>query len=820
MKLSTIHFDSYKSLMQANIEFTHECMGMVGINESGKSNVLRAIESLSHEHPLTSAAIPKMAKRGSAASVRFVFQLDAHDVDSVVEAINRLNPLSSEDIDAVRKTLGSVTYHVKYDGSKKAESRYFTLDDVCYPAEWRVLKSDAKTIGCSMIIDGNSVAVHTVPIVSAETIAINERLWCCSEELLELREQEMALQRDIHSTALDVSEGEAASKLGSADLTIAAKANSKAGAHSRLREKEAELSKVRAKVQKLAQEVGEFGMASDRAVLEEDVEDLSIRLTELREVMTPLEDERKTLEALEARDEAQQNQFNKLTKEVAAKGREAQQIQKTLKASRDRLEAMKEPLSEKYVDDRKVLARRFGDLLAPALEERIPPVVFWTHSKDYILKGDTEYSVILEAESLDEISRPLVNLFRIGLGADSLDELKDLIHEIQTSPSLRSRYNGVLDQEINEYLASVWPDYDQRIRVALEQERVLVQFFDPSSRFPGFYEMHERSQGCQTFISFLLTVGAEAKQGVIHDTILLLDEPETHLHPTGVRYMLTELLKAAGRGNRVLFATHSTDMIDKECLERHLIVEKRRERTTIKPSSKDRIGYFMQEEVLYGAINTPAGRPETKKFNFVAEGDGDIRLLETWYRQVLSPEDQPFNPEAVSFYHGGKCSDMIGYFERSPIQLGSKWIFVLDGDAPAKNLSQCLHRLYGNYIDTDIFIYHYKGEKADHCELEDLLPSDLLSKALNSACAKCGVDQVRLKADAPASHMLNQLASSVSQAAPGFKAAVKEAVNGEISSLLGEQVSGQSLANLAPKYSSWFLGVISDLRGKSQGSGR
>ena len=245
--------------------------------------------------------------------------------------------------------------------------------------------------------------------------------------------------------------------------------------------------------------------------------------------------------------------------------------------------------------------------------------------------------------------------------------------------------------------------------------------------------MQERSQGCQTFISFLLTIGAEAKQGVIRDTVLLLDEPETHLHPSGVRFMLQELIKAAQNGNKVIFATHSIFMIDRDCYNRHVIVTKEKEQTNIRPSRRDRIGFFMQEEVLYSAldINLNKDFDSTNRYNFVFEGNGDAMLFHHFYGP-LGKRGQPFDLDMTSFYQGGKCSSIKKYFTSRPIQLGSLWVFILDSDKPADELKDFFQGKYRKFINDFIFIFQYakEGSAEKGIQLEDMLPEEILKQAI------------------------------------------------------------------------------------------
>jgi hypothetical protein len=67
MQLKTVHFDAYKSLLNSQLDFSHQCLALVGINESGKSNVLAALASISPKNPITRLDSPRMARELSTA---------------------------------------------------------------------------------------------------------------------------------------------------------------------------------------------------------------------------------------------------------------------------------------------------------------------------------------------------------------------------------------------------------------------------------------------------------------------------------------------------------------------------------------------------------------------------------------------------------------------------------------------------------------------------------------------------------------------------------------------------------------------------------
>ena len=109
------------------------------------------------------------------------------------------------------------------------------------------------------------------------------------------------------------------------------------------------------------------------------------------------------------------------------------------------------------------------------------------------------------------------------------------------------------------------------------------------------YEVDQRSDGFRQFISILLNLSIESNQDILKNALILMDEPETHLHPSGQSYLLEELLKIS-QNNVVVFATHSVFLIDKQNVDRHFSVTKRENITHIAQIEKDNP---FEEEVLY-----------------------------------------------------------------------------------------------------------------------------------------------------------------------------------------------------------------------------
>jgi len=204
--------------------------------------------------------------------------------------------------------------------------------------------------------------------------------------------------------------------------------------------------------------------------------------------------------------------------------------------------------------------------------------------------------------------------------------------------------------------------------------------------------------------------------------------------------MLNEL-RNISKNNQVVYATHSNHMIIRDNYDQHLIVKKEKDETKVRQSQRKRIGYFMQEEVLYDAmgVDLSTDLSTIQDFNFVFEGLGDVIVFKHFYENTLKAEDRPFKLKNTKFYQGGKCSDIKKAFQNRPIQLGTKWIFIIDSDKPAEELKKFLTGKYKHYINKDIFVFQYPKTNLEG-ELEDILPDDIITQSYCESFDKLNID--------------------------------------------------------------------------------
>ncbi len=716
MLLNKIYFEAFKSLLKKELEITQNCIGFVGVNESGKSNVLEAIRVLGDERKLEMSDTPRMAKENHPKLI-FQFGLSAEENKSLEKVIKNILKEYVEIENELLPANINIKYNVIYDRNENKEKRYFDLPEIKLDKNYYYL-IPSKTVNEYQVKTENGYKeLNESIIITKKEIKLTEEIEKKAEELHEYDMKLINIKRELESTTI-TDENNKDDNNGQKEIVE----------NKYIAEKNAEMNKIIDKINTLKEELKDYRNIELLKNVQKDIEEYQTTINSETVNKQDLLEKINTLE--NSQNEAQNKQLIDFRNKLKKVEQSITIIQQKLNTANKKYELLNEKITTKYSDDKSLVYEYIKEPITEYLKSILPNVIYWKYNDNYLLSSEVAFDEILSKNSISDISRPLFNVFRIGLGINTIDELKNKIIETQEESNERSRISKKLTTGINAFLKSIWKDYNQDLSITLEKERLRVEVFDPKKEDASYYAMIERSQGCQTFISFLMTIGAEAKHGVLENTVLLLDEPETHLHPSGAKYMLEELIKIASN-NIVLFATHSIFMIDRKNYNRHIILKKENELTEIKPAFSDRIGYFMQEEVLYTAldINLNKDFDSTNINNFVFEGDGDAYLFEYFYNNILNKTEIPFKKEESNFYHGGKCNDIQHYLISKPIQLGTKWIFILDSDKPADALRKFIEGKYKKYTESDIFIYQYHSESIRNAELEDILPNEVKKNA-------------------------------------------------------------------------------------------
>lgn len=752
MELQRVYFHAFRSLLNKDLEIRTNCIGFVGTNESGKSNLLDAIYVMSGDLSLSRTDAPKMARdtRDNSPYISYIFKLDNKEREIVENVVNQWRDNNTIIEDELVPQDCSISYHVRLSGDNV--DRWFEIEHLNIDKKHFILKPDRINSELKICHQDDFLPIKKALIITYETFKQNLKMESLSlkvEDYLSkihtINTELKTLQKQYEESTTDVSKD---SNETNTDTQIEQDSEA-TNQQSHLIQIKSQISKKHKQLENLKKKIGElndlldgYGRLDKFDRIKQKIDNLSSKILETTQSNAEINDQIELYEKNDTLDETQKKSLATLKKENTTNLKNLKNFKDEKTSAEEIFTIIQEPFKNNYSQDIKYLKTHLSPIINDQLNQYLPKIVFWEYDPNYLLKSETLFSEILDKVSINDIPRPLVNTFRIGLKITDIESLKEKIKEIQNYADERSRLSKTLTNKINEYLKSVWSDYDQDIQITLEKERIRVEIFDPKRENASYYSMIERSQGFQTFVSFLLTIGAEALHGVIKNTILLLDEPETHLHPSGVRFMLRELIRIAESGNIVMFATHSIFMIDRNDFDRHIILNKNEEETIITPACQDRIGFFMQEEVLYNTLDVDLNKDfdSTNIYNFVFEGQADSILFKHFYYKLLSQSDRPYKLENTSFYHGGKCSDILKYFKAKPIQLGTKWIFILDSDQPADKLASFINSKYKRYLESDIYVYQYGKFEPKAKELEDLLPEETIIKCINQMYKDEGIN--------------------------------------------------------------------------------
>jgi predicted ATP-dependent endonuclease of OLD family len=366
------------------------------------------------------------------------------------------------------------------------------------------------------------------------------------------------------------------------------------------------------------------------------------------------------------------------------------------------------------------------DIFFDVFDYNTPKIIFWKAEDKYLINNKINLN---EFKENTNISIPLRNCFNIA-GIEEGD-IKNTINGIVKNSAKKSKLQSRLSKKVTEYINAVWIEH--KIKISFDIDNMQLSFLiEEQDDSDIIIDVDQRSDGFKQFISILLNLSIENETGVLKNKIILLDEPEIHLHPSGQKYLRNELLKIA-ENNIVIYATHSPYMVDKKNLDRHYYVEKDNGLTAIRQIEKnDPFG----DEVLYNALGTSI-LEHIEPNVLIVEGKTD-RDIFNLYCKKFKELDVP-NISVIS-------TDGAKNFPKYAKFLNTKFIkgFALsDSDKDGKKAKKDLLTIDDKYTDKNTFeINDFLNNKRDNT-LEDLFNKKYLENAVKN------IIEVSLNANTP-----------------------------------------------------------------------
>ncbi len=385
----------------------------------------------------------------------------------------------------------------------------------------------------------------------------------------------------------------------------------------------------------------------------------------------------------------------------------------SIKCKKDLTEDEAEQYSELNWED-------FIKIIQPILEDYFDahevPVSVW-RAKDSDLVQD---NISLRDFSKEPYKYPALKNMFVLAGFNGKEQIQSKIQEIEKSSKLLRKLEKKLSEESTKYINSKWKEHKVRIDVKISDElnaHITVQDYDNAD---CYYDMQDRSEGFKQFVSLLLSLSVKNQSGSIKNNLILIDEPEVHLHPSGIRYMCEELLKI-GKNNYIFLATHSNFMIDVSTKERHFLVTKKRGITYAKQITLDSDLY--DDEVLQTAFGIDTIRDFLSPYKVLVEGASDKILLKKALEQCnCSLDIRIANGNGSNII---SAATKLSFDDIYPV-------VIVDDDQAGQAFKENIINIKDSFNESNVYtIRDLIGSLKNGSTIEDTLPIEYLESKTN-----------------------------------------------------------------------------------------
>ena len=400
----------------------------------------------------------------------------------------------------------------------------------------------------------------------------------------------------------------------------------------------------------------------------------------------------------------------------------------------------KKEIPEEQLDEYTPFSKElFEENIEPLLEQWCQKyevqVIYWKPDPQYLVENEVPLK-----EFAENISKyPLVkNIFRL-IGFDTKEAIANKILSIEKNSNLRAKLQRLLSKETTEYLNKKWKEHDDiSIEVTIDAELNLLIKVQDKDKDDNFYDMEDRSDGFKHFVSLLLTLSTDNDKNILKNKLILIDEPENHLHPSGIRDMLQELLKI-GQNNYVFVSTHSDFMLDHNARDRHYIVSKKHGETNVKHITSDTD--LNDDEVLQAAFGINVIKDFLSPHKLLVEGASDKNLLYKALGHIAHNNDVRIT--------NGNGSNIVSIASRMAFD-SIYPIVILDDDKAGQQMKKEIIKLGQDYSDSTVFtIRDLNGNIISGGTIEDVLPAEWVKNKINEVLHAEGIADFNIIGDKP-----------------------------------------------------------------------
>ena len=365
---------------------------------------------------------------------------------------------------------------------------------------------------------------------------------------------------------------------------------------------------------------------------------------------------------------------------------------------------------ESYKDLNEETVKEFlGDIIVDAIKQYEPEVSRWVPSEKYLLS-----SVDLNSfKDKPDSNIPLKNIFALS-NVMTAEEIKEKIEEI-SNDQLRRKLSNELSKNTTNYVQEIWKHKIKFDIDISDSKKCTVSIKDEGDENEfNFHKMTSRSEGFKQFMSLILSLSVETKAIGKKNGLILIDEPEAHLHPSGIRDLKEELLDI-GENNYLFVSTHSPFLVDRNNKERNIVIYKNEYALTEKTLIKDEED-IRDDEVLDLAFGINVYKDLLNPNRILVEGSTDKKI----FQKALMMKDLDFG---ITNGSGGNIVQVASRLNYDEIKV----FVVVDDDPEGENYKDKIRQIGGIFGDNNVYtIRDIVGEVTSGSTVEDLLGSNFI----------------------------------------------------------------------------------------------
>lgn len=337
---------------------------------------------------------------------------------------------------------------------------------------------------------------------------------------------------------------------------------------------------------------------------------------------------------------------------------------------------------------------------------------YWQYKEDYLLPSKVAINTFMANPNT---CKGLKNLFTLCNRGNVNKEFKDALSQDGDYINLFEQ----ISQETTMIFREIWKDFaETSIELKPNGNEILIKVKNEAN-----YSMQDRSEGFKKFVSILLMLSAPSRKNEINDKdIIIIDEPDNSLYPSSARFLRDELLKIAEK-SFVIYSTHSQYMIDTNCIDRHYIVEKNCDITSVHQSPD---AEYCDDSVLLNAIGVSIFEC-LKPQNLIFEGWLDKKLFDIYLTSLSSSLQRMFSGIGKVYLHG-----ISGVYTLVQILILADKNFVVISDSDKPSLDK-RNDFFEKYPEFQNSWYDYANIISGISTVEDFLKSEYVEKFIKKS---------------------------------------------------------------------------------------